>query len=129
MCHSAILSHSAVKMRAHRAVRAVASAELSIGSIRSCASRPRFLCLNAPRASVLYAPKRGQEAKRHFSRTITVASGAAEAVLKQAAADPSALTQEAIIQNLDQVERGRLSRIRNIGIAVRHGSRVDRLRD
>ncbi len=38
--------------------------------------------------------------------------------LKQAAADPSALTQEAIIDNLDAVERGRLSRIRNIGIAV-----------
>jgi elongation factor G len=39
-------------------------------------------------------------------------------VLKQAAADPSALTQETIIDNLDQVERGRLARIRNIGIAV-----------
>lgn len=38
--------------------------------------------------------------------------------LKQAAADPSALTQEAIIDNLDSAERGRLSRLRNIGIAV-----------
>jgi elongation factor G len=38
--------------------------------------------------------------------------------LKQAAADPSALSQEAIISNLDEVERGRLARIRNIGIAV-----------
>jgi hypothetical protein len=38
--------------------------------------------------------------------------------LKQAAVDPSALTQEAIIDNLDSAERGRLSRLRNIGIAV-----------
>jgi elongation factor G len=38
--------------------------------------------------------------------------------LKQAAADPSALTQETIIDNLDEVERGRLARLRNIGIAV-----------
>lgn len=38
--------------------------------------------------------------------------------LKQAAADPSALSQETIIDNLDAVERGRLARIRNIGIAV-----------
>ena len=38
--------------------------------------------------------------------------------LKQAAADPSSLTQEAIIDNLDDAERGRLARIRNIGIAV-----------
>jgi hypothetical protein len=38
--------------------------------------------------------------------------------LQQAAADPSALTQETIIDNLDEVEKGRLARIRNIGIAV-----------
>lgn len=38
--------------------------------------------------------------------------------LKQAAADPSNLTQEKIIRNLDGVERERLNRIRNIGIAV-----------
>jgi hypothetical protein len=38
--------------------------------------------------------------------------------LKRAAEDPSTLTQETIIDNLDQVEKGRLARIRNIGIAV-----------
>ena len=38
--------------------------------------------------------------------------------LKQAAADPSSLTQEKIISNLDNAEKGRLARIRNIGIAV-----------
>jgi hypothetical protein len=38
--------------------------------------------------------------------------------LKQAAADPSSLTQEKIIDNLNDAERGRLSKIRNIGIAV-----------
>jgi len=38
--------------------------------------------------------------------------------LKQAAANPAALTQAKIIKNLDNVERERLIRIRNIGIAV-----------
>ena len=38
--------------------------------------------------------------------------------MKQAAADPKTLTQEQIVQNLDSAERNRLSRIRNIGIAV-----------
>ena len=39
--------------------------------------------------------------------------------LKQAAADPSSLTQDKIIANLDTTERHRLARLRNIGIAVR----------
>ena len=38
--------------------------------------------------------------------------------LKQASADSSNLTQDTIIENLDPVERNRLARIRNIGIAV-----------
>ena len=38
--------------------------------------------------------------------------------LKQAAADPSSLTQQKIIANLDGTEKGRLSKLRNIGIAV-----------
>lgn len=45
------------------------------------------------------------------------ASGTAAAVLEAAASDN--LSQEAIIENLDPVEAGRLSRVRNIGIAVR----------
>lgn len=38
--------------------------------------------------------------------------------LEAAAATPDALSQEAIIDNLDPVEAERLSRVRNIGIAV-----------
>ncbi|KAF2856918.1 elongation factor G, mitochondrial [Plenodomus tracheiphilus IPT5] len=39
-------------------------------------------------------------------------------VLEQAKEDPSALTQEKIVENLDPVEWERLSRVRNIGIAA-----------
>lgn len=102
-------------MRMHRVVRAVASTEPSIVPIRSWVSRSRFSCLNAPARSVVVT--RGTNTHRYFSHSARAAD-AAEAVLKQAAADPSNLTQEKIIQNLDKVEKGRLSRIRNIGIAV-----------
>ncbi|KAI9042693.1 elongation factor G [Aspergillus affinis] len=46
------------------------------------------------------------------------ASSTAAAVLEAAAATPDALSQEAIIDNLDPVEAERLSRVRNIGIAA-----------
>ncbi|PSN70177.1 elongation factor G, mitochondrial [Corynespora cassiicola Philippines] len=45
-------------------------------------------------------------------------SSAAAAVLEQAAADPSTLSQEKIVENLDPVEAARLSKVRNIGIAA-----------
>ncbi|ORY19858.1 elongation factor G, mitochondrial [Clohesyomyces aquaticus] len=45
-------------------------------------------------------------------------SGAAAAVLEKATADPTALAQETIIENLDPLEAARLSRVRNIGIAA-----------
>lgn len=38
---------------------------------------------------------------------------------EQATADPSSLAQETIIENLDPAEAARLSKVRNIGIAVR----------
>lgn len=38
--------------------------------------------------------------------------------LEAAASNPETLSQEAIIDNLDPVEAERLSKIRNIGIAV-----------
>lgn len=38
--------------------------------------------------------------------------------LEAAASNPETLSQEAIIDNLDPVEAARLSKIRNIGIAV-----------
>lgn len=40
--------------------------------------------------------------------------------MKQAAADPSELAQSTIIENMDPVEYARLSKVRNIGIAVRY---------
>ncbi|OOF97914.1 hypothetical protein ASPCADRAFT_205188 [Aspergillus carbonarius ITEM 5010] len=46
------------------------------------------------------------------------ASATAAAVLEAAAATPDALSQEAIIENLDPVEAARLSKVRNIGIAA-----------
>ena len=44
-------------------------------------------------------------------------AGAAAAMLEEAQA-PEGLAQETIIQNLSSEEAGRLSRVRNIGIAV-----------
>jgi hypothetical protein len=38
--------------------------------------------------------------------------------LEQAQEDPSQLSQEAIIEQLDPREQARLARVRNIGIAV-----------
>jgi elongation factor G len=68
-------------MRVHKAVRAVASAEVSIGLVRNCASRPRFLCLNAAtRGMGVRAAGRGQGAQRYFSESRSVRAGAAEAV-------------------------------------------------
>ena len=104
--------------RMHRTVRVAALAEAYFGSFRTVASRPRFRCLNAATRPFAARGGRREDTQRCFSQTRSVGAGAAEAVLKQAAADPSALTQEKIIENLDQVERGRLARIRNIGIAV-----------
>ncbi|PGH14711.1 elongation factor G, mitochondrial [Helicocarpus griseus UAMH5409] len=45
-------------------------------------------------------------------------SSAAASVLEHAAADPSTLTQSAIIENMDESEMRRLSKVRNIGIAA-----------
>ncbi|EEH05087.1 elongation factor G [Histoplasma capsulatum G186AR] len=45
-------------------------------------------------------------------------SSAAASVLEQAAADPTTLTQSAIIENMDEAEMNRLSKVRNIGIAA-----------
>ncbi|CZT11571.1 Elongation factor G, mitochondrial [Rhynchosporium graminicola] len=106
-------------MRAYRAVRAAAVAESSISSIRSCSYRPRFLCLNASSRNVGAGPAIGKGiGQRSFSESRIARAGAAEAVLKKAAENPASLTQETIIDNLDEVERGRLARIRNIGIAA-----------
>ena len=67
-------------MRMHRAVRAAASAEASIGSLRSCASKPRFLCLNAQSRGLGAGSARSRETQRYFSQSRIVTAGAAEAV-------------------------------------------------
>lgn len=111
-------------MRMHKAVRSVASAEASIGCLRGCVPRTRFFCLNAskpvPTTSIggSYGPSmRTRPSQRLFSQSTRIRAAAAEAVLKAAAEDPT-LAQEEILKNLDPVERERLNRIRNIGIAV-----------
>lgn len=66
-------------MRMHRAVRVAASAEVSV---RSCASRPRFLCANATfKGTAVSGAKGGYglRTRRHFSES-RVLGGAAEAV-------------------------------------------------
>ncbi|KLJ12243.1 elongation factor G, mitochondrial [Blastomyces silverae] len=45
-------------------------------------------------------------------------ASAAASVLERAAADPGTLTQSAIIENMDEAEMKRLSKVRNIGIAA-----------
>jgi len=69
-------------MRAHRAVRAIASAGVSTGPVRSCASSPRLLCLNASNRGLgaRVTARKGQGAKRHFSESRSIRAGAAEAV-------------------------------------------------
>ncbi|KAA8570096.1 hypothetical protein EYC84_002429 [Monilinia fructicola] len=108
-------------MSMHRVARAVASSEACAGVLRGNASRTRFLCLNAPvqrlgaRNAILGG---GLGTRRHFSQSPIIRAGVAQAVLEKAAADPSALTQEAIVDNLNAAERDRLRRVRNIGIAA-----------
>lgn len=66
-------------MRTHRAVRVAAAAE---ASVRSCASRPRFLCANATfKGTAASAAKGGYglRTRRYFSES-RVLGGAAEAV-------------------------------------------------
>ena len=67
-------------MRGHRTVRAVASADASLGSLRSCASRPWFLCLNAPTSGLRAGGARCRETQRNFSWSRILKVGAAEAV-------------------------------------------------
>jgi hypothetical protein len=67
-------------MRAHRAVRTVGSADISIGNLRCWASRPRFLRLNAQRQGLAVGPALSKQTQRHFSRSTIVKAGAAQAV-------------------------------------------------
>ncbi|PWY86090.1 elongation factor G 1, mitochondrial precursor [Aspergillus heteromorphus CBS 117.55] len=77
---------------------------------RRCASTA---VLRQPTAAPAYQSLLSKHAEQRRN-----ASGAAAAVLEAAAATPDALSQDAIIENLDPVEAERLSRVRNIGIAA-----------
>lgn len=75
------INNTEMAMRMHRAARVAASADASIGALRGCASRPRFLCLNAPtRAFVAPTVTWGKGAQRYFSESRSIRAGAAEAV-------------------------------------------------
>ncbi|KAL3421375.1 elongation factor G [Phlyctema vagabunda] len=107
-------------MRMQKAVRAAASVEASFGSFRSCAVGSRLSYSNVSNvgSSAGYGfALRGKPSQRLFSQVSRLRASAAEAVLKAAAANPK-LDQQTILENLDPVERERLNRIRNIGIAA-----------
>lgn len=56
--------------------------------------------------------------RRGRATAAPAAAAAAESVLETAAHDPSALSQAAIIDNMDPREQARLDKVRNIGIAA-----------
>ncbi|RFU30892.1 hypothetical protein B7463_g5448, partial [Scytalidium lignicola] len=113
-------------MKAHRAIRVAASAEASIASLSNSAIRSRFLCSNAPRVGHVARDSclanaltgGGRASRRYFSQSLRLRSGAAEAVLKSTPKNAGANPQDTVIENLDPVERTRLGRLRNIGIAA-----------
>ncbi|KAI9732752.1 MAG: Elongation factor G, mitochondrial [Claussenomyces sp. TS43310] len=105
-------------MRAQRAVRSA----VSLGRGLQSAGRPRLQCLYARVGREDFGARTEArtvlESTRSFSRSLDRRAAAAESVLAQAIADPSTLAQETIIENLAPEEAGRLSRVRNIGIAA-----------
>ncbi|KAI1334549.1 elongation factor G 1 [Xylariaceae sp. FL0016] len=106
-------------MRAQRAV-AVLNDSRIIGSRCTARYLPRASGAPSP-AQLMIAPLR-VEGKRYFSLTrprfAAAASGAAAAALKKAAEEAQNLTPEAVFAKMDPVEKKRLSRVRNIGIAA-----------
>ncbi|KAK2752638.1 Elongation factor G, mitochondrial [Onygenales sp. PD_40] len=107
-------------MRAHsvlrtqvRSLTGVSRAPIGLQSdlYRRCASNAALQTFTTATSPLRRVPVTGRwQQVRH--------SSAAAAVLEKAAADPSTLSQEAIIENMDPVEVERLSRVRNIGIAA-----------
>lgn len=83
---------------------------------RSAYSTPRWLSLSATSTSRLQHKPRTQALQSLQTRRW--ATGAAAAVQAQAQEDPSTLSQQTIIHNLDPKEAARLDRVRNIGIAA-----------
>ncbi|KAK1142817.1 Elongation factor G, mitochondrial [Aspergillus melleus] len=97
----------------YRAVSGLARSPVRLQSQNFLSQRLRCASTAALRSAPAYQSvlNRTLEQRRNASST-------AAAVLEAAAATPDALSQEAIIDNLDPVEAERLSRVRNIGIAA-----------
>ncbi|KAF2840517.1 elongation factor G, mitochondrial [Patellaria atrata CBS 101060] len=100
------------------------------GIVRTQSSALRSLAngVRAPRSSPLLQQRCASTAALRPIRTAKAVDSpswqnrrwqsAAAAVMEQASADSSQLTQETIIENLDPKEAARLARVRNIGIAA-----------
>jgi elongation factor G len=67
-------------MRVHRLARAAALAEAPLGSLRGCASKPRFLCLNASSRGLVGGAGRGLGTQRYFSQSRIARASVAESV-------------------------------------------------
>ncbi|OAX84181.1 elongation factor G, mitochondrial [Emergomyces africanus] len=105
-------------MRAHSVLRTQvrslagisrASAGLQSDLYRRCAATVPLRAFSAAPLGRVPAAGRWQQIRY---------ASAATSVLEHAAADPSTLTQSAIIENMDEAEMRRLSKVRNIGIAA-----------
>ncbi|OJD19931.1 elongation factor G, mitochondrial [Emergomyces pasteurianus Ep9510] len=104
-------------MRAHSVLRA--QVRPLTGVARVSAGRQLDLChrcATVPFRTFSAAPLCKVPATGRWQQ-IRYASAAAS-VLEHAAADPTTLTQSAIIENMDEAEMKRLSKVRNIGIAA-----------
>ncbi|KAI4929711.1 Elongation factor G, mitochondrial [Alternaria infectoria] len=108
-------------MRVQSLFRAQALATSSLrSSARSVAtpSRCALSTIAATRTPYTNGTKTDTWIGAHTTKPQRRWQSAAAQVLEQAKEDPSTLTQEKIVENLDPVEWERLSRVRNIGIAA-----------
>ncbi|KAI9727873.1 MAG: Elongation factor G, mitochondrial [Cirrosporium novae-zelandiae] len=105
--------------------RAQGAAKAQLRSIslasKRVSSRPSlepFICRRCA-STIALRPQRLQQLsldRRWQQRRLQ--SGAAAQVLEQATADPEALSQQTIVENLSPEEAARISKVRNIGIAA-----------
>ncbi|KAF2021880.1 elongation factor G, mitochondrial [Aaosphaeria arxii CBS 175.79] len=109
-------------MRVQSFVRAQSLATASLRTSARCASRssPRsaFSTAALQRSKYPNGSAIGTFLNNNNSSGQKRWQSVAADVLKKAKEDPSTLTQEAIVENLDPVEAARLSKVRNIGIAA-----------
>lgn len=105
-------------------LQSLARTSLRHATLRSggigCSSRRTFLSATSTTLPFQRSQIRGQDHDRinSLSQSRRWQSGAAAAVLESAIHDPTSLSQDAIVQNLDPKEAARLDKVRNIGIAA-----------